>query len=150
MAGASVLRDTGLTTPDPLTLQAALHDFVDAGFVACAIEASSIGLVEQRLAGVRVAVALFTNFTQDHLDFHGGMQAYWAAKRSLFDFAGLRGASVNIDDAQGALLAEELGARGLPLWTSSVAAPARLRSPGARRRRPGRGWRGRPSCATPA
>ena len=50
------------------------------GFAACAIEASSIGLVEQRLAGTRIEVALFTNFTQDHLDYHGNMDAYWQAK----------------------------------------------------------------------
>ncbi len=75
---------TGLTTPDPVTLQAALRRFADEGFAACAVEASSIGIVEHRLEGTRIAVALFTNFTQDHLDYHGSMQAYWAAKARLF------------------------------------------------------------------
>jgi UDP-N-acetylmuramyl tripeptide synthase len=51
------------------------------GFSACALEASSIGIAEQRLAQARIDVALFTNFTRDHLDYHGSMAAYWAAKR---------------------------------------------------------------------
>jgi UDP-N-acetylmuramyl tripeptide synthase len=81
---------TGLTTPDAVVFQGALHDFVQAGVKACAVEASSIGLVEHRLEGTRVRVALFTNFTQDHLDYHGSMAAYWQAKLSLFDMEGLR------------------------------------------------------------
>ena len=61
---------------------------------ACAIEASSIGIVEHRLAGTRIEVALFTNFTRDHLDYHGSMDAYWAAKRLLFGWVGLKAAVV--------------------------------------------------------
>jgi UDP-N-acetylmuramoyl-L-alanyl-D-glutamate--2,6-diaminopimelate ligase len=117
---------TGLTTPDPVTLQRALRGFVDRGLTACAMEASSIGLVEQRLAGTRIGVAVFTNFTRDHLDYHGTMEAYWAAKRRLFDWPGLRAAVVNVDDPQGAALAAELRGSGLDLWTVSRAAPARL------------------------
>ena len=118
---------TGLTTPDPVRLHAALQRFVADGFAACAIEASSIGIEEQRLAGLRVGVALFTNFTRDHLDYHGSMAAYWAAKRKLFDWPGLRAAVVNVDDAQGAALAEELQAAGrLDVWTVSVRPGARL------------------------
>ncbi|MEY4755050.1 MAG: hypothetical protein RJA44_2725, partial [Pseudomonadota bacterium] len=79
---------TGLTTPDPLTLQRALRGFVDAGFAAAAMEASSIGIEEQRLAATAIDVALYTNFTPDHLDYHGSMAAYWAAKRRLFDWPG--------------------------------------------------------------
>ena len=130
---------TGLTTPDPVRLQGAFRRFADAGFAACALEASSIGLVEHRLAGTRIDVALFTNFTRDHLDFHGDMVAYWAAKRSLFGWPGLRAASINIDDPQGAALAAELasegagtGADALDVWTVSTAAPARLRGSGLR------------------
>ena len=111
---------TGLTTPDPITLQAALRRWADAGFAACAIEASSIGISEQRLAGTPVQVAVFTNFSRDHLDHHGDMASYWLAKRALFDWPGLASAVVNIDDAKGALLADELQARGLPLWTTAV------------------------------
>jgi UDP-N-acetylmuramoyl-L-alanyl-D-glutamate--2,6-diaminopimelate ligase len=118
---------TGLTTPDPVLLQATLRGFVDGGMAACAIEASSIGIVEQRLAGTRVDTALFTNFTQDHLDYHGSMEAYWAAKRGLFGWPGLRHAVVNIDDLRGARLALELQG-ALDVWTYSVQAPARLRA----------------------
>jgi len=121
---------TGLTTPDPVTLHAALRAMVDDGVSACAIEASSIGLAEHRLAGLPVRVALFTNFTRDHLDYHGDMDAYWACKRALFAWPGLRAAVVNIDDAQGAELARELertaGAGAPALWTVSASVSARL------------------------
>ncbi len=119
---------TGLTTPDPVALHAALRRFVRSGFAACAIEASSIGIEEQRLAGLRVGVALFTNFTRDHLDYHGTMEAYWVAKRKLFAWPGLRAAVVNIDDEKGAMLARELAeAAVLDLWTVSASqAGARL------------------------
>lgn len=113
---------TGLTTPDPVTLQASFRRFVDAGFEACAMEASSIGIVEQRLAGARIDVAMFTNFTRDHLDFHGGMAAYWEAKARLFAWPGLRAAVINVDDEQGATLARQLDDRGLDLWTFSAQA----------------------------
>ena len=143
---AAQIEFTGLTTPDPVMLHAALRLFADAGFTACAIEASSIGIVEQRLAALRVAVALFTNFTRDHLDYHGTMDAYWAAKRQLFAWPGLRAAVVNVDDARGAALARELSGTPLDVWTYSVRGPARLRcdEPRLRRRRPGlRASRGR-------
>jgi UDP-N-acetylmuramyl-tripeptide synthetase len=121
----------GLTTPDPVLLQATLRQMLDQGFSACAIEASSIGLKEMRLAGTEVRVALFTNFTQDHLDYHGDMDAYWAAKRALFDFAGLRAAVLNLDDAKGAELAVELEqklqrADQFDVWTYALNGPARL------------------------
>jgi MurE/MurF fusion protein len=119
---------TGLTTPDPVRLQGAFRSFADQGFAACALEASSIGLVEHRLAGTRIDVALFTNFTRDHLDFHGDMAAYWAAKRRLFDWPGLRAASINVDDPQGAALAAELGGTPLDVWTCSTTGAARLRA----------------------
>ncbi len=117
---------TGLTTPDPVLLQQTLRHFVDAGLQACAIEASSIGLAEQRLAGTQVHTAIFTNFTQDHLDYHGSMAAYWDAKAALFRWPGLRAAVVNIDDPKGAALATQLGGQGLALWTVSCTGPARL------------------------
>ncbi len=121
---------TGLTTPDPVKLQGALRHFVDAGFAACALEASSIGLVEQRLAGTRIEVALFTNFTLDHLDYHGTMAAYWQAKAQLFAWPGLKAAVINIDDAHGASLAGKLRHGALDLWSTSVHAEARLRAEG--------------------
>ncbi|RYY86016.1 MAG: UDP-N-acetylmuramoyl-L-alanyl-D-glutamate--2,6-diaminopimelate ligase, partial [Comamonadaceae bacterium] len=124
------LRYTGLTTPDPVTLQRSLREFADAGFTACAIEASSIGIVERRLDGTRIGIAVFTNFTQDHLDYHASMDAYWQAKAELFRWPGLRAAVVNIDDLRGAALVRELldsGTQGLALWTTSAQGrPARL------------------------
>lgn len=123
---------TGLTTPDPVLLQQTLRRFVDAGVKVCAIEASSIGVMEHRLAGVAVRVAVFTNFTQDHLDYHGSMAAYWGAKRRLFNWPGLRSAVVNVDDAQGATLAADLTKNtttsALDIWTVSCREPARLQA----------------------
>jgi len=117
---ATVLQGTGLTTPDPVLLQQTLRRFVDEGLVACAMEASSIGMAERRLDGTQIRVALFTNFTQDHLDYHGSMQAYWQAKAALFDWPGLQAAVVNVDDAKGAELAQRLETGRLDLWTVSL------------------------------
>ena len=117
----------GLTTPDPVLLQHELRRLADQGCVACAMEASSIGLAESRLDGLHIHTALFTNFTQDHLDYHGTMQAYWQAKARLFDWPGLRAAVVNVDDPKGAELARQLADRSeLDLWTVSCEGPARL------------------------
>lgn len=121
------VQSTGLTTPDPVRVQQTLRQFSDQGLRACAMEASSIGIEEQRLAGIHIRVAVFTNFTQDHLDYHGSMEAYWVAKRKLFAWPSLAHAVVNIDDAQGAALADEL-AGSLDLWTVSSQQPARLRA----------------------
>ncbi|TFY98854.1 UDP-N-acetylmuramoyl-L-alanyl-D-glutamate--2,6-diaminopimelate ligase [Ramlibacter humi] len=117
---------TGLTTPDPVMLQSDFRRFADEGLKACAIEASSIGIAERRLDGTRIAVAVFTNFSQDHLDYHGSMEAYWAAKAELFRWAGLKAAVINIDDAKGAELMSELEDGGLDLWPVSCEHPARL------------------------
>lgn len=119
---------TGMTTPDPVCLQQAFRQYADQGLAACAIEASSIGLAEHRLAGTRMRVAVFTNFTQDHLDYHGSMATYWQAKAALFDWPGLQAAVVNIDDAHGAQLAQTLQGRALDLWTVSLQQPARLQA----------------------
>ena len=119
---------TGMTTPDPVTVQAGFKRFVDAGFAACAIEATSIGIAEHRLAGTQIDTALFTNFTQDHLDYHGSMDAYWQAKARLFAWPGLRAAVVNVDDAHGAALARTLQTTPLDLWTYSTQSDARLRA----------------------
>jgi UDP-N-acetylmuramoyl-L-alanyl-D-glutamate--2,6-diaminopimelate ligase len=124
---AASINFTGMTTPDPITVQAGFKRFADAGFDACAIEATSIGIEEQRLAGASIATALFTNFTLDHLDYHGSMDAYWRAKARLFAWPGLRAAVVNIDDAQGAALVPTLS-EALEVWTYSTTQPARLRA----------------------
>jgi len=107
------LRSTGLTTPDPVALQHDLADFVAQGARALAIEVSSIGLEEQRLNGVHFDIAVFTNLTRDHLDYHRDMAAYEAAKSRLFDWPGLRVAVINLDDVAGRRLAERARARGV-------------------------------------
>jgi len=122
------VRATGLTTPDPVVLQETLHGFVRDGLQACAIEASSIGLQERRLDGMEARVAIFTNLTQDHLDYHGSMEAYWLAKRTLFSWPGLAAAVVNVDDGQGEKLAQDLAETALDLWTTSCQRPARLQA----------------------
>jgi UDP-N-acetylmuramyl-tripeptide synthetase len=122
------VESTGLTTPDPVLLQRQFRRFVDDGLQACAIEASSVGIVERRLDGTRVRVAIFTNFTQDHLDYHGSMDAYWEAKAELFRWPGLESAVVNIDDERGAELAQSLEDSPLDLWTLSCERPARLQA----------------------
>lgn len=119
---------TGLTTPDPVLLQQSFHRFLAQGLKACAIEVSSIGIEEDRLAGTRVRTAILTNFTQDHLDYHGSMEAYWQAKAKLFAWPGLQSAVLNIDDARGAALALSIEGRVPDLWTISCAVPARLRA----------------------
>jgi len=120
------LQGNGFTTPDAVMLQRSLNDLVAQGFTACAIEASSIGIAEHRLAGTQVEIALFTNLTLDHLDYHGTMASYWQAKRSLFAWPGLKTAVLNIDDAHGAALAGELRPSKLELWTCSAQGAARL------------------------
>ena len=117
---------TGLTTPDPVLLQQQLRRFVDEGFAACALEASSIGLVERRLDATIVQVAIFTNFTQDHLDYHPSMQAYWEAKKMLFGWPGLKAAVINVDDGKGLELSTSLAGTDLDVWTFSCAGPARI------------------------
>lgn len=118
----------GLTTPDPVLLQQQLRHWVDQGFAACALEASSIGIAEHRLDATDIRVAIFTNFTQDHLDYHGDMLSYWEAKARLFGWPGLKAAVLNIDDAKGEALALSLRDSGLDVWTVSCTAPARLRA----------------------
>jgi UDP-N-acetylmuramoyl-L-alanyl-D-glutamate--2,6-diaminopimelate ligase len=123
------MASNGLTTPDPVLLQGELRRLADEGCAACALEASSIGLAEARLAGLAIHTAIFTNFTQDHLDYHGTMESYWQAKAQLFDWPGLRAAVINVDDPRGVELARQLAQRtGLQLWTLSCRGDARLRA----------------------
>jgi len=129
--GVGMLPDvvpTGLTTPDPVLLQQTLRRFVQDSVQACAMEASSIGIEEHRLDGTRIRTALFTNFTQDHLDYHDTMEAYWKVKAQLFQWSGLQSAVINMDDVQGAVLAAELQGQVSDIWTVSCVQPARLRA----------------------
>ena len=92
------LQEGGLTTPGPLALQAALAELAGAGVRRVAMEVSSHALEQGRLDGCRLAAAVFTNLTRDHLDYHGSMAAYAAAKARLFRRPELRLAVVNADD----------------------------------------------------
>lgn len=98
------------TTPEALEVQQMMAQMLTSGCKACAMEVSSHALEQKRVAGVEFDVAIFTNLTQDHLDYHGTMENYFAAKQKLFTTTmngGKRGAVViNIDDASGVRLAE--------------------------------------------
>ena len=96
------------TTPDALELHFTLKQLRSGGAKAVAMEVSSHGLVQGRVNGVQFACALFTNLSHDHLDYHGSMQAYGAAKARLFETPGLQCAVLNLDDELGVALARRL------------------------------------------
>ena len=102
------------TTPEPITLHRILAGAEAAGVTHAAMEASSHGLEQRRLDGVRLAAAGFTNFTQDHLDYHDSFEAYFKAKAGLFDrvLPEEAVAVINVDDPRGTDLAEIADARG--------------------------------------
>jgi UDP-N-acetylmuramoyl-L-alanyl-D-glutamate--2,6-diaminopimelate ligase len=99
---------TGYTTPDAVLLARKCAAMRDAGAASLAIEVSSIGLEQGRTSGMHFDVALFTNLTRDHLDYHGDMATYEAAKRRLFDWPGLKTAVLNLDDEAGLRLVEHV------------------------------------------
>jgi UDP-N-acetylmuramoyl-L-alanyl-D-glutamate--2,6-diaminopimelate ligase len=103
--------DATLTTPDAITLQRAVRRFAHEGARALAVEVSSIGLDQGRVNGMKFDVALFTNLTRDHLDYHGTMERYEAAKSILFDWPTLTDAVINLDDAAGQRLVQRLSSR---------------------------------------
>ena len=106
------------TTPEAIDLQRAFREMLDAGDDSCVMEATSHGSELKRLHGVRFAVLVFTNLTQDHLDFHGTMERYFDAKRRLFtDAEPAPAAVVNVDDPYGRRLADELRQRSARLTT---------------------------------
>ncbi len=95
-----------LTTPDVVNVHRTLARLRDLGARCVMMEASSIGLDQGRLDGVSIAVAGFTNLTRDHIDYHGDMQAYEAAKARLFTWPGLAHAVINADDPAGLRMAQ--------------------------------------------
>jgi UDP-N-acetylmuramoyl-L-alanyl-D-glutamate--2,6-diaminopimelate ligase len=99
------------TTPDALETQLLLKNFLRDGARAVAMEVSSHGLAQGRVNAVRFACALFTNLSHDHLEYHGSMARYAAAKAKLFEMPGLRVAVLNLDDELGAELARRLAGR---------------------------------------
>jgi UDP-N-acetylmuramoyl-L-alanyl-D-glutamate--2,6-diaminopimelate ligase len=145
--------DTSLhTTPDAVTVHRLLREFRDAGAGYVSMEVSSHALDQGRVNAVAFNVAVFTNLTRDHLDYHGDMQAYGAAKAGLFAVPGLKTAVINADDAFGRALLNRFGRdirvvtyglesggvkarslnlspKGIALRIASPAGPARLTSP---------------------
>ncbi len=101
------------TTPDPVSLQKLLREFVQAQARAVAMEVSSHALDQGRVNGVQFQVAVFTNLSRDHLDYHGNMERYAHAKSLLFAWPGLRHAVLNLDDPFGRELADRTRARGV-------------------------------------
>ncbi len=122
------------TTPEPLTLHRLLADMATAGVTHVAMEASSHGLAQRRLDGVRLTAAAFTNFTQDHLDYHHTFDEYFAAKAGLFSrVLPPEGVAVlNTDDPRGAELVAMTKARGQAVLTVGASAAADLRILGQR------------------
>jgi UDP-N-acetylmuramoyl-L-alanyl-D-glutamate--2,6-diaminopimelate ligase len=121
------LREGERTTPDVVAVHEALADMRQGGADCVAMEVSSHALDQGRVDGVHFAVAVFTNLTRDHLDYHGSMDAYGAAKERLFGWPGLGAAVVNLDDPFGAGLFERLPPGLHAIGVSSRGAPtARL------------------------
>ena len=110
---------TGFTTPLVLRLHALLAQLRDEGAQAVAMEVSSHALDQGRVDGVHFDVGVFTNLTRDHLDYHGDMASYGAAKARLFDWPGLRAAAVNLDDAFGRELFAAVGGKVRAIGFSS-------------------------------
>ncbi|TQD49695.1 UDP-N-acetylmuramoyl-L-alanyl-D-glutamate--2,6-diaminopimelate ligase [Marilutibacter aestuarii] len=114
---------TGFTTPLVLRLHGLIAELRNAGAEALAMEVSSHALDQGRAAGVHFDVGVFTNLTRDHLDYHGDMLAYGAAKARLFEWPELKAAVINIDDAFGRDLMASLGTGVKALACSSHGNP---------------------------
>lgn len=106
------LAETANTTPDAILLQGMLADYLQQGAKAAAMEVSSHGLDQGRVNGVAFNIAILTNLSRDHLDYHQTMEAYADAKKKLFDWPGLQMAILNADDAFGLSLAQSLKQTG--------------------------------------
>lgn len=107
---ASQYRENINTTPDALCLQQQLRDIANADTRYVAMEVSSHALVQQRQAAVKFDVAVFSNLTAEHLDYHGDMESYFAAKKQLFTLPSLQAAVINADDIWGQRLSQALAA----------------------------------------
>lgn len=105
----NALRPSALTTPDAISVQAQLRELLDQGVQAVCMEVSSHGLDQGRVAAVPFQIAIFTNLSQDHLDYHGDMERYAAAKRKLFEMDSVQQAVINMDDATGKVWRSTLG-----------------------------------------
>jgi UDP-N-acetylmuramoyl-L-alanyl-D-glutamate--2,6-diaminopimelate ligase len=114
------LQASALTTPDAITLQAQLSEWQKQKIKYVAMEAASHGLAQGRVNGIEFAVAVFTNLSRDHLDYHGDMNSYAAAKRLLFARPDLRYAVLNADDVYGAQWTRELREQSLQVYAYSL------------------------------
>lgn len=101
------LRESDNTTADAITLQAILHEALDSGAQFSSMEISSHGIDQNRAAAIKLDTAIFTNLTRDHLDYHGTMENYGAAKRKLFIQENLKNVVLNMDDKFGRTLAKD-------------------------------------------
>ncbi len=131
-AWPGVRRASSCTTPDACALQGLLREMADAGCRAVAMEASSHALDQHRLDGTRFQAVAFTNLTRDHLDYHAGMEDYFAAKERLFTAAAAArpgtAAVINTDDPHGARLARLAADRGLAVTAYGIDAGQPLRA----------------------
>jgi UDP-N-acetylmuramoyl-L-alanyl-D-glutamate--2,6-diaminopimelate ligase len=116
------------TTPDVLSTHAFLRTMCDAGADHIAMEVSSHALDQGRVQAVPFQCAVFTNLTRDHLDYHGSMEAYGAAKAKLFEWPSLRTSVLNIDDPFGATLYAQVRARGQTAISYGISEDAELRA----------------------
>ena len=119
------------TTPEAIDLQRTFREMLDAGDTSCAMEASSHASELKRLVGTRFRALVFTNLSQDHLDFHGTLEAYYDAKRRLFTEPDVDGnrppAAVNVADPYGRRLTDELRGLGSTLVTFGIDPDAEIR-----------------------
>jgi len=136
--GDTPLGETGLTTPGPIELQRVLRLLVDRGVRSLAMEASSHSLDQHRIDGMQFDAAVFTNLTRDHLDYHGTMEAYFAAKARLISYLTATGtAVVNADD----VVWRQLPPAPRSLTFSATGQPADLRALRVRYAQRGSEWR---------
>ncbi|MBD3647523.1 MAG: UDP-N-acetylmuramoyl-L-alanyl-D-glutamate--2,6-diaminopimelate ligase [Pseudomonadales bacterium] len=124
------LQDLGMTTPDAIALQGSMARLVELEATAVALEASSHGLAQGRLNGTAMDVAVFTNLTRDHLDYHESLADYRNAKKRLFEWEGLTAAVLNIDDEFGVALREAISDRVTKLTYSRNDASADINCTG--------------------
>lgn len=103
-----ILNHTSHTTPDAVYLQQLMAEYLQQGARSLVMEASSHGLSQDRLIGSEFSIAVLTNLTRDHLDYHGSMDAYAAAKAKLFFWEGLQHAILNLDEVLGVELSQQL------------------------------------------
>ena len=114
--------ETANTTADPITINALLREMVDAGCAYCFMEVSSIGIEQERVAGLDFRAGIFSNLTHDHLDYHGTFAEYLRCKKLFFDQLSPRAAAIiNIDDKNGPVMVQNCAARVITYSCRSLA-----------------------------